>query len=193
MHGWFFGAFFGIQHALLMFTPGHFGLPIEGGLSECFLLTLDNACYGLFLDTFEMYDLYWGQPLEHSWYSASVFFAFRLTFEGLAVLIGYSLFKRYRMRHLFRSVPRNERNVRGMLKWIGDRLSDKDQWPNRYHDEFMFLLLCRAYINGDYEYIRRLTRDLPAMRVDESARQLFVSPEGERLFPPAGSPDQGVM
>lgn len=178
----FLGAFLGIQTGILMFTSGHLGLPIEGTFVECCLLTLDNACHGLFFDSFELYDMYWGTKLEHDTYSASVFLAFRLSFEAMALMFGYSVWNRYRMRHLFHDFPQEERDVNGVLKWIERSCSNKELWPNRYHDEFLLLLMAKEFINGDFDFVRKLSRELKAIQVDQEVRDLFQQPNGVCAF-----------
>lgn len=180
--GLFFGALFGIQYAVLMFTPGHVGLPIDGAAGECFLLTLDNACHGIFLDTFELYDVRWGKPLSHSFYSATVFYAFRLSFDALAFLIGYALWKRYRLWWFFSDFPRDERDVPGVLDWITARCTDSENWPRRYHDEMMFLLLAKAYITGDNDFVRHLSGELCHLQVKPEVRDLFRDAGGKVVF-----------
>ena len=53
---------------------------------ECTLLTLNNACHGIFLDTFELYNLDWGKKPEHNYWSATIFYVFRLAFDAFALL-----------------------------------------------------------------------------------------------------------
>ena len=178
------GICFGIQHALLMLTPGHFGLPLDGTFTECFLLSLDNACFGVFLDAFELYGINLGEPVEHTWYSATVFFAFRLMYEALTILIIYAYWKRYRMRRLFRSLPQSTRAVDDILDWIAGQCRNRNRWPTLYHDEFVFLLLCKSYVEGDDEYVRHLSRDMSSLMVEQPVRDLFRSRSGEVLFHP---------
>jgi hypothetical protein len=180
--GVFFGVFFGVQHAVLMFTPSHVGLPIDGDLGECFLLTLDNVCHGVFLDTFELYNLHWGKPLVHTFYSATVFYAFRVGFDAMIFLIAYGLWKRFRMTRFFYDFPRDERDVAGVLDWISYRCGDDQHWPRRYHDEVIFLLLSKAFITGDEEFVRGLSGSLRRLQVTREVRELFRAKDGAVLF-----------
>ena len=58
--GLYFGTVFGVQWGLLYFTPDHLGLQMEGSFWQCAVVTLDNACHGIFLDFFELYRISFG-------------------------------------------------------------------------------------------------------------------------------------
>src|SRR5262249_31379828 len=105
VNGFFFGACFGFQVGLHYFTRNHGGLAIAGGLGECFLLSLDNVCHGIFLDTFELYGINLAGKIEHDYFSASVFYVFRLAYDVVACLTAYQVYLRWQVRNLFKTYP----------------------------------------------------------------------------------------
>lgn len=136
----------------------------------------------MFLDTFEVYSIHLGERFEHSLYSGTVFYAFRIAFDALAFLIGYMLWKRIWLRRFFSDYPRDERDVSGVMSWITARCGDKNRWPRRYHDELMFLVICKAFVNGEEEFVRQLTGYLPRLQVESKVRELFRGADGTALF-----------
>ncbi len=127
-----------------MFTPDHAGLPGPEGWAEAVLLTLDNACHGVFLDTFELYDLHLGKTPRHNAWSATIFYAFRLAFDAFALLCVLAAYRRYRLRRLFQGFPHDPRRVDDLLDWIESRCGDEHRWPRSYFDEFLFLMLAQG-------------------------------------------------
>ena len=182
-NGFFFGIFFGGQMALLYLLPNHGGLDIEGTLTECLLLTIDNLCHGLFFDSFELYNLRFGTKITHTTFSATIFFVFRITYAALFLVMGHAIWKRYRMGWLFLSSGYNERDVSGVLEWINLRLGDGHHWTSRYPDEFIFLLLSKVYIEGNDEFVRTLAASLPDLAIENEVRVLFVDDLGQPLLP----------
>jgi len=180
--GLFLGVCFGAQMGLLQFAPDHAGLPIGGGLVESALLTLDNACHGIFLDTFELYDLHWGEKPDHNWWSATVFYAFRLAFDAFALLYFLGAYRRYRLRHVFHGFPHDPRRVADLLDWIDARCGDEHRWPRQYFDEFLFLMLVKEYLRGNLALVRQLSLQFPRIAVSDGVRSAFVGPDGDVIF-----------
>ena len=180
--GLFLGVCFGAQMGLLQFAPDHAGLPIAGGWAESALLTLDNACHGIFLDTFELYDLHWGEKLGHTFWSATIFYAFRLAFDAFAFLYIFGAYRRYRLRHLFRGFPNDPRRVADLLDWIEARSGDEHRWPRHYFDEFLFLMLVKEYLRGHLALVRQVSLQFPRLAVAEDVRSAFVGPDGDVIF-----------
>jgi len=180
--GLFLGICFGAQLGLLQFTPDHAGLPLAGGWTEPALLTLDNACHGIFLDTFELYDLHWGEKPVHTFYSATIFYAFRLAFDAFALLYILGAYRRYRLRVLFRGFPHDPRRVADLLDWIEARCGDEHRWPRQYFDEFLFLLLAKEYLRGNLALVRQVSLQFHNLAVAEEVRSAFVGPRGNRIF-----------
>jgi hypothetical protein len=181
-NGLFLGCAFGFQWGLIYFTHDHAGLPVEGGFLESFLLTLDNLSHGVFLDTFELYGLHLGPKVEHSWRSASVFYAFRLAFDALVLLILYGAYQRYRIGHLFWYLPHDLARPDDLLGWLDAVCQDQHKWPARFVDEFLFLVLAKEYARGNYELVRQVSRQFPWLTVARPVRNLFRDADGEPIF-----------
>lgn len=180
--GLFFGICFGVQIGLLQFTPDHGGLPIVGGWVECALLTLDNACHGIFLDTFELYNLDRGEKPNHTYWSATIFYVFRLAFDAFALLYIFGAYRRYRLRLLFRGFPHDPRRLDDLLDWIEARCGDKHCWPRQYFDEFLFLMLAKEYLRGNLALVRQVSLQFPNLALSADVRSVFVGPKGDVIF-----------
>ncbi|SIN67997.1 hypothetical protein SAMN05444166_0045 [Singulisphaera sp. GP187] len=180
--GLFLGICFGAQVGLLQFTPDHAGLPILGGFAESALLTLNNACHGIFLDTFELYNLDWGKKPEHNYWSATIFYVFRLAFDAFALLYVYGAYRRYRLRLLFQGFPNDPRRVDEFLDWIEARCGDKHRWPRHYFDEFLFLTLAKEYLRGNLTLVRQVSLQFPNLTISDDVRAAFVGPTGDVVF-----------
>ncbi len=177
--GLFLGICFGLQMGLLWFSPDHGGLPIAGGPRECGLLTLDNACHGIFLDTFELYNFHWGEKPAHTYRSATVFYAFRLAFDAFTLLAVYGGYRRYRLRGLFRGFPHDPRRLSDLLDWMETRCGDEHAWPRQYFDEFLFLMLAKDYLRGNLATVRQVSRQFPWLAISDEVRAAFIGPDGE--------------
>jgi hypothetical protein len=180
--GFFLGACFGFQVGLLYFTFNHGGLGEAGGLGHCILLTVDNLCHGIFLDTCELYDINFAGRVEHGWVSATVYYIFRIAFEASAFLLAYQIYQRRHARHLFDDYPENDDDRAQFADWLVKVFGDKHGWPRRYFDEFMFLLIAGYYLQGNNERVRQLTQEFPRLRVASDVRAHFVDEKGTVIF-----------
>jgi hypothetical protein len=178
----YFGACFAFQAGLLYFAPEPMGLAGGRVFSHCWLVALDNVCHGIFLDTFEIYKITIGDPIEHTYFSSTVFYAFRLSYDALFVLLLWEGYQRFRMRRLFARLPSNPRDISGVCYWLDRCAIDRQSWPRRFFDEFIFLLLVRGYLNGNYRLVKEVSRQFPWLAVDDEVRALFVNTDGEVVF-----------
>jgi hypothetical protein len=160
------------------------GLPGTWGFWDCWLVTLDNVCHGIFLDTFEIYKITLGEPVEHTFFSATVFYAFRLSYDAFFVLLLWEAYQRFRLRRLFGRISSDPRDVAGVICWLETCAGDRQSWPRRYFDEFIFILLARGYLNENYQLVEEVSRQFPWLAVDEEVRTLFRRPDGKLLFQP---------
>ena len=189
--GFFSGVCFGVQAALLHFAGEQVGLPPSGGLGAAGLLTLDNACHGLFLDTFELYQLHWGAVPDHTFWSATLFYAFRIAFDAFAVMTLLIAYRRFQIRHLFRGFPYDPGRLDDLLGWIEARAGDRNRWAGIYFDEFLFLVLLRAYLQGNLGFVRHLSRQFPWLAISPEVRALFTGPDGQTVLRGAGPSPAG--
>jgi hypothetical protein len=185
----YFGVLLSSQVALLFFLPDHLGVSREGTFVECLLLTLDNLCHGVLLDTFEIYDIHLAGRVQHDWWSGTVFYFFRISYEAFLLIAGYQLWRHYSMRRLFRRLPNHWRSVDFVIEWIEHASRTEGDWAREFLDEFMFLSLAGAYLAGDDDMLRDINRRFPWLRIDEEVRRLFVDRHGERLFERAAEPE----
>ncbi len=185
----FLGVLFSLQVGLLYFMPDHLGITQEGTLVECLLLTTDNLCHGVFLDTFELYDIHLAEKVTHDWWTATVYYLFRISFEAFALIAAYQLWRHYAMRRLFHALPRHWRNVDFVLQWIEEATRTEGDWAREFLDEFLFLVLTGAYLSGDDEMVRDVDRRFPWLRIREDVRRLYVDEYGDRLFEYQPEPD----
>jgi hypothetical protein len=175
--GIFLGVALAAQVAVLYYTPNHGGLKIEGGFWECVLLTLDNLCHGVFLDTFEMYDIQLHEKVSHSTFSATVFYLFRLGFDALFAVMIYFLYRRFSTRHMLDKFPGERTTPEALTDWINELCHEEKAYPRHYFDEFMFLMLAGYYLQGDYDFIYKVSYQFPRLLIDSKVRYLFVKPD----------------
>jgi hypothetical protein len=166
------------QVAILRFTPEHGGLAIEGGLKESILLTLDNLCHGIFLDTFELYNINLHEKITHTPFSATVFYFFRLTFDGMIALMLFVNFRKIRMLGLLKSFPEGELTPYALSDWLDQLCRQGNFWPRQYFEEFMFLLLTSRYLQNDFDFIWKLTNQFPRLPITQEVRYLFAQENG---------------
>jgi hypothetical protein len=179
-----FGGFaVGVQIATLLYAPGHAGLPSAVDFKEATLLTVDNVCHGIFLYTSELYNLRFGEKVEHSWTSGTVFYAFRLTFDAAFLYFVVAMYRRYTLRGLMKRYPTiGDGDVGELISWIQDACCGEHQWPRMFYDEFLFLMLAAQYLRGDYDLVWQVTSNFPRVRVDSEVRELFLDPADRVMF-----------
>jgi hypothetical protein len=178
----FLAVLIGLQAGLLYGTTDHLGLPTAATLPGCWLLTIDNLCHGVFFDVFEMYDIHLGGKVEHSTFSATTFYAFRLSFDALVAVTIYRLWMRFRIRELVGSIPREDVTSAELAEWIARRCGDEERWPRLFFDEFIFLLLVSEYLRSNFEMVVHLSRRFSRLEVADEVRDLFTDPAGNPLF-----------
>ena len=92
------------------------------------------------------------------------------------------VWKRVGMRKIFKFSGKNERYVDGIIDWAAVRLRDQSRWPSSYHDEFMCLMLAKAYVQGNDDFVRDVSQRLSCLAVSPDVRALFVDESGEKVF-----------
>jgi hypothetical protein len=177
----FLGFSFGAMWGLLWLTPNHGGLPIQGYFFECFFLTLDNLLHGVFLDVCELYDIHFGEKVVHTFWSATLFNLFRLTFDALVILLLYEAWQRWRLRRLFSDMP-DYYDVNAFLFWLAKTCADRSRLPAGFLDEVMFLVLAKEYLSSNFAFVRQLSQQFPQLPVVPRVRALFRGPNGEIVF-----------
>jgi hypothetical protein len=179
-----FGGFaVGVQVATLLHAPGHGGLPSVVDFKEASLLTLDNVCHGIFLYTSELYNLRFGEKVEHSWTSGTIFYAFRVTFDAAFLYFVVTVYRRYVLRGLMKDYPAvADGDVGQLVMWIRDACGGEHQWPRMFYDEFLFLMLAAQYLRGDNDLVWQVTSNFPRVRVDKEVRELFLDPANRVVF-----------
>lgn len=187
--GLYLGVLFGLFWGLLSCTNDHGGLEIEGGFWETGLLALDCLCHGLFLDTFELYDIHIGEKVTHTFQSATVFQLFRIGADALLLLFAFEIYQRWRMRRFFLGYPQDATRVEEVLRWMESTFADRDRWAQRFVEEVLFLALLKEYIRGNVEVVRTMSGQFPWMKTTGEVRGLFLDEEGKEAF--RGS-DKGV-
>jgi hypothetical protein len=171
----------GMQVGLLRFTTNHAGLDIDGSLTACILLSLDNICHVLFLDTFEVYDINIGPKPEHTFLSSSVFLGFRVGY-ALAVVVVVAVYQGHLVHSLLNEAPTAEPSVPKLIAWIDHACGHERGWPRLFFDEFMFLLLIGEYLRGNFEMMAYLSRRFSRLDIRPEVRRLFLGPDGAELF-----------
>ncbi len=107
---------------------------------------------------------------------------FRLSFDALAILFGYSLYLRFRMRGIFKSLPQYVYYVTDFTNWVEAACADNRKWPRYFFDEFTFLILCKEYILNNVDASETIARQFPWLPVHAQVRDLFLTPYGDPLF-----------
>jgi len=179
------GALFGAQTAALFYSSNHLGLSFDGNFVSCLMISLDNVCHGIFLDSFELWKLSVSDvDYHHTFVSATMFLIFRIMFDVFFVLVFFHYVQRSRMSQLFDRFPADRLlDPTALVNWIGSITKDDEtRWHDRFTDEIIFLGIVRAYIQGDFELVRQLSHQFPQVEVDDSIREMFVDSGGNVIF-----------
>lgn len=177
----FVGMVAGAQTGLICFSSNNLGIPNADTVDAAGLITADNFCRGVFLDFFDIYDLWLGTPVDHSIWSATVFFAFRCTM-GAAIAFGvYSYIASFRLNRLLRKVPKRELKLPELYDWL-DKIRGS-RWSKEFPDEYIFLLAVREFLYGRYDEVRKLTARYPRLPIhDEVCQTIFTDEEGKSVI-----------
>jgi len=155
-----------IQSAEIYFIPAHVGLSISPGLTESFLISVNNLLHGLFLDFLDHYGIHLVDAVEHTSWSATVFLSFRIVYDTLVVVFVVMLVRRRRVRKFY--------DVKSLCAWIDQICRQQPHWWKQCPDEFVFLMLVEEYLGGRYDLVRELTHQFPGLEVSNPVRELFV-------------------
>lgn len=165
MLGLEFGTFYFNSEALQLADRGLFGQ---------LLLSIDNFCYGAFLDVFELYGLSLAPAVEHANGSANVFFLFRTAFDVVIVFLVYLAYRRYELRSVILRFPVHETpSVDLLVEWIDRTIIDTDSWQQQFPHEMSFLLIVQNYFEDEYLAIVEIAAEWPALRIEKDVRRLF--------------------
>jgi hypothetical protein len=182
-----FGMVFGFQMGLHYWTLNHGGLEIEGGFWQCLLLTLDNVCQGVFLDTFDLYDLRFAGTVEHTYFSATIFWVFRLAYVALVALLLWDAWRRRSVEIMFVDWPQDSPGPDRVAWWAEGTFGCKSGWTRLFLDECLFLLLAAQFLRGNYDHAREIARQFSWLRVAPDVRELFLDADGKALFETAAA------
>lgn len=176
----FFGMAVSLQVALLYFTEDHAGADISGGFVECCLVVADNFCHGAFLDAFELYDLSLFE-FEHTTWSATLFFVFRLVFDAILLMLAYTVYQGHKLRAIVLSFPAAPDDADDVADWIHD-VSSESRLYDKFTDESIFLLIVEEFLRKRYATVRQVSQQFPRLRVTQAVRDQFRDGNGKALF-----------
>jgi hypothetical protein len=167
--------------AVLSWTPNHAGLEISGDVQESVWLCLQTLQRSFFLDSVW---LGWqiGLPVEHGGWSTPLFWFFRLAYNGLALIIVYDLYLKYKYRNFLKGAPLRSAGPVALAEWIETLCKDRQAWPRHFTDEFLFLYLGAKYLRGEYALLRTFGRATRWARINASVREFFVDASGTPLI-----------
>jgi hypothetical protein len=181
----FLGVGLGVQTSLLHYTSDHVAVPgYAGGWWDSLSLTLDNLFHGVFIYVCELYDWHLAHRVNHSTWSATVFLAFRLSYDVIIIIMVVALFQRRRVGHLMRKANDlvASPTPRKLVEYLRACCYGGLGWAKTYHDEFIFFCLVEKYLSGQYEECRVLGELFPDIGIPEGVRALFIDPAGRRLL-----------
>src|SRR5262249_47695632 len=157
--GFFLGFAIGLQASGLYFHAGHCGLDITGGWWDCVTLSFDNLFHGLVLGSADAYDLRLGDRPEHTLWSAIIFFAFRLTYDGYFLVLLIALYQRHKVVHLMTyadDLVQAPTPVK-LVEYLRHVCYRSTRWGRSFEDEFVFLCLTEKYLSGKDDDCRALS------------------------------------
>ncbi len=178
----FFLTFFlGFQIGTIYSVPGHLGLDIGGSLWECTVLSLDNMMFGIFFDTFEIYSLSFGKRLEHTTWSASLFFYCRIGYQAALVTWFFYVIQAIRV---YRQLNSELWSVepQEFMKAIRRFISQRKSMPWHLFEDIVFVMICEKYLQSNYLAVEELSRRFETMHVENETRELFVDAEENQVF-----------
>ena len=152
------------------------------GLSGSIVVAVDNMCYGVFFDLFELYRISLSDPIEHNTLSSSVFLGFRTAFDVVLVYFVYVVIVRSRMTQFISRFPAAEEpDVERLQWWIDRTVIDKAGWIRQFPDEIVFLMIVDRFLAGDASSVHDLAEQWPQIKVDQRVKDVFVS-DGKVVF-----------
>src|SRR5262245_10200723 len=181
----FLGVGLGVQTSLLHYTSDHCTVPgFQGRLWDSMALTLDNLFHGVFIYICELYRWHLAHRVDHSNWSATVFLAFRISFDVIIIIMVVALFQRRRVAHLMSKAADLiiAPTPRKLVDYLRASCYGGLGWSKTYHDEFIFFCLVEKYLSGKYEECRVLAELFPDVGIPQNVRALFVDPDGRPLL-----------
>jgi hypothetical protein len=167
-----------MQAGLIRFTSSHLGVQSPVTMSGSILLSVDSFCRGAFLDIFELYDVSLIRSAEMSLAAAAMFFAFRIVTTTYFLMFVFGVYRWARVSRFLTSAGASN-DVAG---WLDKLNSVANRWAFQYVDEFVFLRILKAYLDGNFEEVSSLSKSYPCLCVTNDLRRLFVDNKGRILF-----------
>ena len=177
------GLLLGWQAGLLYRAPIPCDLAFAPTAGEAWLLTLDTVSAGSLGSILDKFGA--GIPQrESSVWSDTLFSIFRAAYGGCGALLGYQLYQRWKLRHLFDDLPEPFAGSDDLTHWVDDLCRSEKAYARALFDEIMFLSLAAMYVEGRWDEARGLARQFPWMRITPDVRRLFIDRNGDSVFPP---------
>jgi hypothetical protein len=182
--GMLIGFVLGLQANGLYYSPDHWGLDIDGAWPECLALSVNNLFHGLLVGVADVYGWHLAPPVKHTFWTSTLFVAFRLTYDAYFLVLVLTLWQRGKVRHL---VTAAEGLAAGpsppkLVEYLRAACHGSTAWRRSFPDEYLFLCLAEKYLDGQYEGCRILHEAFPDIKIPASVRALFVAPDGTRLL-----------
>lgn len=174
------GMIFGAQAGLIRYASHHMGAGDVQDFQQAFFLTLDNFCRGLFLDIFDVYQIYFAHPVEHTTWTATGYLIFRCSMNVLVLLSLYLIWSHIRLRKLLADVPTEPMGYQRLLEWLRDIRGSR--WCRSFFDEYVFLMAVERYLDGRFDDFKDQTRRYPRLQVQDGVQSLFENREGTLLW-----------
>lgn len=178
----YFGLLIGSQCALLLCSHRQMGLSFEKlTIGASLGYAVDNFMQGALGDACELYGFRVMPELKQTFWSAVSLSIFRTAASVIALLLIRLSWQKILARRLIHSFPARQSDQR-IVDWLCSLSNTERSWMLTFFDEFLFLRITGEYLAGHFDAVRRLTREFPRLKVNENIRELFVDPEGNRLF-----------
>jgi hypothetical protein len=82
---------------------------------------------------------------------------------------------------MFKNFPADAKDVPAMMAWLDRLTANSRGWPGRYFEEFLFVIMVKSYLRGNYLMVHSLSAELPWLKVDFEVRDLFQDENGQVL------------
>ena len=171
----------GAQIGLFQFASGHLSIP---GVNDFWNAVMVTARTILHIPS-DFVDLYFVQVSGPAIKSlpllpATVISAFRLTYDAAIALSIWALYRGYHFYKPMAAVASTrvkERSNPGMewdrfLDCLHEVCLDQGNWGNKFHDEMVFTTICLAFLEGNFDIVKEMSRRFAAIEVDNDVRSL---------------------
>jgi hypothetical protein len=163
-------------HVLLLYLYPTLCNKAEVTVPEATTLAADNILHGYALYVGELFDWRFGEKVEHTTASGTVFFLLRLACDADLILLILLLRARWQVRPIegaTRRLGRERSPVERLREWLTLVLADARAWATRYPEEHVFFVMIHQMMSGEFDAVATRSPLINLLAVDTDVRCLL--------------------